>query len=50
MGVRYKVDKIGERANLCPTLMSTLKKERKNYSRNIGFFYLQDNCKKMMKL
>jgi len=29
MGARYKVDKIGERADPCPTLMSTLKKGEK---------------------
>ena len=27
IGKRYKVERIGKRANICPTLISTLKKD-----------------------
>ena len=33
MGARYKVDKIGDRAESWPTPISTLKKIKKNYSK-----------------
>ena len=43
MDERYNAKRISERAEPCPTPMSTLKKEKKSHSKDIWFFYLLDS-------
>jgi len=50
IGEIYKEDKMRQRAEPCPMLMSTLKREKENCSNSTVFFYLLDSLRKIEQL